>query len=613
MTGFSFQSGGRASEISQLLPAQSDDRRPPSKQERRRHCVVVCWIAASAGLALTLRSKAGGRLQDTDEARTVRSRSRETDALFLRTIGEGDPPPPYAAIEGQHKTNGEKREKKKMMKKKKTRGEERGRNVTEEAPAHHQHHHDGAEHHAAARCGWVVDLFTEKYAGTTAEDELATQYRVQSADANYFYRATANIFWIDFVRNGWGDRLSFDALGVNTVHPDGEPFQPKSTWTWITGDQHLSNFGAWRNRHDVVVFGVNDFDEAAIYDFQVDVLRIAVSVVGHAYANGLSEDAVDVVLRAFTDTYIQTVVNYVGGDRELLFEITPETSTGWLRGWLESVRDDKSPERQLEKFTEKVDGGGHRRFMKNDGTRLVEVTEEEDAEIRDQFTSRKYGASMMKTGWHVRGWDDTYFEILDIARRVGSGVGSYGVDRYYILLRGKDEDAEDWEGDGNSVILDVKYEPSGAVNRVLSEDDAAWYGQIFDHDAQRAVEGQRRLTSYTDPFTGWVVIDGKPFVVRQRSPWKASPDLSGLTDPADYVEFMEQVATATATSHSRGTAAKSPGQFKHVIAAALGRWSDRTKWGMALAEVAKDYHDQVLLDFECFRKFVDDNYGGSNA
>ena len=48
-----------------------------------------------------------------------------------------------------------------------------------------------------------------------------------------------------------------------------------STWTWITGDQHLSNFGAWRNRAGEVVFSDNDFDEAAIYDFHIDVLRIA--------------------------------------------------------------------------------------------------------------------------------------------------------------------------------------------------------------------------------------------------------------------------------------------------------------------------------------------------
>ena len=104
--------------------------------------------------------------------------------------------------------------------------------------------------------------------------------------------------------------------------------------TWVTGDQHLSNFGAWRNRHGDLVFSVNDFDEAAIYgkcrsleqcfcllcslphmrfrwsnrsDFQIDVLRIAVSVCNHAFSNGLSEEQVEKVLKTFTDTYLETV------------------------------------------------------------------------------------------------------------------------------------------------------------------------------------------------------------------------------------------------------------------------------------------------------------------
>jgi uncharacterized protein (DUF2252 family) len=32
------------------------------------------------------------------------------------------------------------------------------------------------------------------------------------------------------------------------VHIDGSPLARTATWTWISGDQHLSNFGAWKNR-----------------------------------------------------------------------------------------------------------------------------------------------------------------------------------------------------------------------------------------------------------------------------------------------------------------------------------------------------------------------------
>ena len=458
---------------------------------------------------------------------------------------------------------------------------------------------------AQRRCEWVVNMFNEKDAGKS-DAQLREEYAVQSVDSNVFYRATANIFWVDFVENGWGDLVQFENIGINPVHADGTPLQPKSTWTWITGDQHLSNFGAWRNRHRDVVFSVNDFDEAAVYDFQVDVLRIAVSVCSHAYTNGLKKVEIDNVLRAFTDTYVETLIGYVGGDKELLYELTPETASGQLQSYLDTLRDDKSTAEQLEKFTE-LNGDGERQFIHNDKTRLVAVDDATLQKIRDQFTADNFGSTMMKVGWHVRNWDDDFFEVLDVAARLGSGVGSYGVDRYYILLRGTDDSLEDGT-DGNAVILDVKYEPPGAVTRILSEADAAWYNTMFINDAHRAVEAQRRLTSYVDPFTGWVVLDGKPFVVRQRSPWKGSFDLSTLTASDDFIDFMEQTAVATATSHARGTLSKSPGQFKHVISSALRHWADRVAWGDAISDVAHEYREQVLQDFQCFKEFVEANY-----
>ena len=458
---------------------------------------------------------------------------------------------------------------------------------------------------AKSRCEWVVNIFTDHDRGKSKE-ELQEQYEIQSQDSNIFYRATAEIFWFDFVQNGWGELVQFENIGINPVHADGTPIQKKSTWTWITGDQHLSNFGAWRNRHREVVFSVNDFDEAAVYDFQVDVLRIAVSVCSHAFTNGLKKHEVDHVLRAFTDTYVETLVNYVGSDKELLFELTPETASGALQTYLADLKNGKSTEQQLEKFTE-MDEQGNRRFIYSKKTRLSPVDDKTLQMIRDQFTIDKYGATMMKMGWHVRNWDDDFFEVLDVAARLYSGIGSYGVDRYYVLLKGTDDTLQDGT-DGNAVILDVKYEPPGAVTRILSESDAAWYDIMFINDAHRAVEAQRRLTSYVDPFTGWVVMDDKPFVVRQRSPWKGSFDLDTLKEGDDFINFMEQVAVATATSHARGTLSKSPGQFKHVISAVLQHWADREIWGNAITKVAHEYRKQVLEDFDCFKEYVKKNF-----
>ena len=111
---------------------------------------------------------------------------------------------------------------------------------------------------AKKRCDWISDHYAEKDS-KLSKDDLHTKYKAQGKDANSFYRATADLFWHDFVNGGWGE---FDLLRLADPLKDGSPLQRTSTWTWVTGDQHLSNFGAFHARDGDVVYGMNDFDEA---------------------------------------------------------------------------------------------------------------------------------------------------------------------------------------------------------------------------------------------------------------------------------------------------------------------------------------------------------------
>lgn len=224
---------------------------------------------------------------------------------------------------------------------------------------------------------------------------------------------------------------------------------------------------------------------------------------------------------------------------------------------------------------------------------------------------------MTKIGWHAREWSEAYFRVLDVAARVGSGIGSYGVQRFYVLLAGDESKhqenatAEDSERFLGSVILDVKFEPRPAVTSVLGRFDEAWYGaQVapFSNEAARAVHAQRQLTSYTDPFTGWIKLNGAAYVVRQRSPWKAGFDLASLLTYTDLAELVQQLAAVTATSHARGTAGNAPAQFKEVVSAALGTPFARATWGVSVASIAAAYREQVLLDFGCFTDYVKSNF-----
>lgn len=455
---------------------------------------------------------------------------------------------------------------------------------------------------ARKRCLYVIETFEEQNEDVTDLAFLREKYRAQSADSNVFYRATARLFWQDFGAGHWGreQNKSIDlhdlVLLGDAKYADGSPLSPKSTETWITGDQHLSNFGAWSNRGGEVVFSVNDFDEGAVFDFQIDVLRVAVSICNHGFTNGLDIDEVTEALEEFAFTYSKTAIDYVGGDTELEYELTETTSTGVLRDFLVEVG--KQPQQKMvRKFTE-LGSDGTRRFIRSARTRLEDVSPDMEEKIRAEMTSTRYGSTMMKMGWKVHGWDDDFFQVLDVARRLDSGVGSYGVDRFYVLLEGK----------GKPVILDVKCEPESAVSSILEElgpDEQAWYGTMFRNEADRAAKAQRSLTSYTDPYVGYLIIDGSSYNVRERSPYKTSFDLNTLTDPREFNEFIEQISIATATAHVRGTVSKSPGQFKHVIKLLLAGGRNRSRWAALVVEIALSYRRQVLLDFECFHQYVE--------
>ena len=267
---------------------------------------------------------------------------------------------------------------------------------------------------AHKRCEYVIQTFEDQNVGVS-HDFLKEKYIAQSVDPNVFYRATALLFWKDFGGKHWGEdqnksiELEDLVLLDEATYEDGTPLSPMSTWTWITGDQHLSNFGAWRNRGGEVVFSVNDFDEAAIYDFHIDVLRIAVSICNHGFTNGLTVEQIGEALEAFTFKYVKTAIGYVGGDAALLYELTADTSTGMLRDFLSDIEKKKSRDKQLDKFTE-IGNDGVRRFSFNNDSRLEGVPIELGNKIRAQIVSTKYGASLMKMGWRVRGWDDDFFK-----------------------------------------------------------------------------------------------------------------------------------------------------------------------------------------------------------
>ena len=90
------------------------------------------------------------------------------------------------------------------------------------------------------RCEWVLEQFAERdgwVRNGLPDPDLNDAYYAQSVDENVFYRATAHIFWVDFVHNHWGDDVTSLLQGEGAVLKGGVPITSKSAYTWITGDQ----------------------------------------------------------------------------------------------------------------------------------------------------------------------------------------------------------------------------------------------------------------------------------------------------------------------------------------------------------------------------------------
>lgn len=91
------------------------------------------------------------------------------------------------------------------------------------------------------------------------EADLALKHRKMRSGAFPFLRAT---YW------RWAETIL-------TTCPDlaGAP------QVLSIGDTHLENFGTWRDVEGRLIWGANDFDEAAVMPYPLDIVRLAVSAL----------------------------------------------------------------------------------------------------------------------------------------------------------------------------------------------------------------------------------------------------------------------------------------------------------------------------------------------
>jgi hypothetical protein len=98
------------------------------------------------------------------------------------------------------------------------------------------------------------------------------------------------------------------------------------------GDLHVENFGTWRDTDGRLIWGINDFDEAAVYPYTMDLVRLATSAVLAAQEKRLAmrpKDATSAILAGYIQGMEEGGLPFVLGEHHI-----------WLREIAESkLRD----------------------------------------------------------------------------------------------------------------------------------------------------------------------------------------------------------------------------------------------------------------------------------
>lgn len=426
---------------------------------------------------------------------------------------------------------------------------------------------------AADRTAYVVAELNAQNAALTSA--LRTEkYTLMEADFFAFYRGSNHLYWKDY---GTSSQLS--TYG-----------NVAATRIWLQGDMHASNFGSFSNDQNKVVYDANDFDEAVLGDYQLDMWRAAVSLVLIMRDNGgFSASDESNVVDSFTEWYLDTIEARRGNSSETTATYTKSNTYGQLDDLLIAA-EGKTRKQMLDKWTSK-NGSGIRYLNPAINSDLAAVSGSVAAAITAQMVN--YGATL--SGGIT--YSSSKFAVKSVSQRLHAGVGSLGTTRYYVLIEGPTT------GQDDDVILDVKAQsaPSAYLNLCASAVTATNTAAGSNH-AKRVVTAAKALGNYVDDYLGWMTVSGQIYSVKERSPTKDDIDTTTLTTFDKMTKMAEQWGAILATAHCRAdldaNAANVPYDFDQQVYNRINGNHDAFR--SKVRSIAIPYADQVEYDFWSF-------------
>ncbi|WP_232663852.1 DUF2252 domain-containing protein [Pseudonocardia sp. TRM90224] len=417
-----------------------------------------------------------------------------------------------------------------------------------------------------ARSRQIVDTLVEAFSDLMTANPAAfrTKFRKMAADPFAFYRGSACLFYADVAdrEDPWADE--------------------RTSRVWIQGDLHAENFGTYMDGDGVLIFDVNDFDEAYVGHFTWDVQRFAASLALLGWRKAISDDDISLLVERYVRAYIDQVRWFVEQSDDRSFSLRLGTTDGVIHQVLQGARL-RTRVGLLDEITETE---GFDRVLR-DVPGLRRLEDDERAKVLDAF--ERYIESIPES----KRYRGVTYTVKDIAGRSGFGIGSAGLPAYTVLIEGFNEALD------NDVVLSMKQGNVAAPTRVVT--DPAIAAQ-FHHHGHRTVISQRALQAHAPRLLGWTDLDGVGYVVAEVSPYEADLDWTELTEPAQIAPVVENLGRATAKVHCVADADADhslvPFQTEEAITAVIGGRDDEfVAW---VTDFAHTYAAQVRTDHALF-------------
>jgi len=359
----------------------------------------------------------------------------------------------------------------------------------------------------------IVAVLVDAFEDLIERDPRAFRgkFRKMAADPFAFYRGSAPLFYSDVERldDPWVD----DA----------------TSRVWIQGDLHAENYGTYMDSAGVLVFDVNDFDEAYLGHYTWDLQRMAASLALLGFRKALSDASIAELIETYARAYVKTVRLFSTSEVDRSFRLTLENTSGPLHAVLEDAR--LQTRLSVLEMTTTIDGGD-RRLAVVPGVRELEQ-DEKDAVLAAY-------ADYLDTIPEAKRQQSISYSVKDIVGRSGFGIGSAGLRAYNLLVEGRTQALE------NDVVLSMKQAQTPAVSRIVRDERIRSY---FEHEGHRTAVSQGALQAHSDPWVGWCKLDGVGQVIKELSPYEADLDWDAVTEMDEMIPLVNDLGRATAKIH----------------------------------------------------------------